>query len=640
MNRRTFLRTAAAVAPVLGGVSMVAPSAAGLGVAPTATTVDLGPAASTCNTLTGGFVGDRPYIVSHLLQPARVGVFDAGATELVSLTDLPTGGGAWASVVDGDAVYIGTHTVADLYRLDTAASALTHLGSIPGATYVWDMSRAPDGMLYLGTYPDGKVWEYDPATGALRDLGVAVAGEKYVRSVVADETTVYAGVGAHARLVAIDRATGEKQDITPAELVGESFVYQLTQTATHVIAGTHGTGQIAIVAKDDPADYRIAHPDGVITIGKMAAASADEVYFAAADAVWHLSVATGETTQVAGTSPGDFVAALHVRGGTVVAFTNTAEMWTYDIATQSLTRSDLEAAGMPPAPELPQSVRAHDAERVYVGGHGGVEVHTLDEPGVTHRIELSGEAKSIAAHGPYLYLAMYPSGSLVRLDTRDERTRTLAVIGHEQNRPNDLTLDPRRRLLLAATSPDYGRVGGTLAIYDLESSDLDVHRDIVVGHAIVSTAVHVGHGLAFAGSERPTTAQSATVAVLDLATREKVGELVPVPGAASIPHLLVHDGVLYGTTNAGVLFAADPRTGEVTATAEVAKGRVDLVSAGDALYAVSHQRLMRITPGTLEVDVVVDSLAADPTSFPMVAYDEEDGRLYTITGRNLVQVTV
>lgn len=636
MHRRTLLRSALAAAPVFGAAGLLSSTATAAG-ATSAATVDRGPATQTCNTLSGGFVGDRPYIVSHLLQPARLGVFDVAANSLVSLTDLPTGGGAWASVVDGDAIYIGTHTVADLYRWDNASSTLTPLGGIPGATYVWDMCRAPDGTIYLGTYPDGKVWELKQ--GTLRDLGVAVPGELYVRSIVADDTTVYAGVGAHARLVAVDRATGAKRDITPPELTAESFVYQLTQTATHVIAGTHGTGQIAIIAKDNPAAYRITHPEGVITIGKMAAAGDADVYFGAGDALWHLALTTGETRKLTTTRAGDFVTAVHTRGDTVAVFTNSATMWTYDLTTQTATAFDFQAAGMPRAPELPQSVCGHDGQRVYVGGHGGVEVHTLAGSAVPQRISIAGEAKSIVAAGRYLYLAMYPQGSILRHDSVTGQTRALMTIGNEQNRPNDMTYNPRRDHLLVATSPDYGRVGGTLSIYDLGSGQLDVHRNIVAGHPILSAAVHVGKDRAYAGSERPSTSTSATIAVFDLVSRRKISEIVPVPGAVSIPHLVVLDDVLYGTTNRGVLFAINVHSGAVVKTATIGTGRVDLVAASGQLYAASHQRLFAITPGTLGVEVVVDGLAADPTSFPMVAYDEVSGDLFTMTGRNLLQVT-
>lgn len=626
MLRRTFLLSSAA------GLAL---STAG---SSTSTTVDLGPAAQACTSLTGGFVGDRPYIVSHLLLPARLGIFDTAAGSLVKLAELPTGGGAWTSLVVDDQIFIGTHTVADLYRFDTATMTLHSLGRLPGATYVWDMSRTSDGKIFMGTYPDGKVWELDPASGAVRDVGVALAGQTYVRSITADATTVYAGLGAQARLIAIDRASGERRDITQPELTGESFVYQLTQTATHVVAGTHGTGLIAIIDKADPSKYRVVHPEGVITIGKMAA-SGDDVYFGAGDALWHLSLSTGTTTKVATTAGGDFITAVHIRGGTVAAFTNSATMSSYDVASASMSMVDFQALGMPKAPELPMSVQAHGGTHVYVGGHGGVEVHTPGRPGAASRFRVSGEVKAMTTAGRYLYLAMYPSGSIIAYDTVTRRMRTLGVIGHEQNRPGDIAYHPRRRQLLVASSPDYGKGGGALSVHDLDSGRLDVHRNIVTGHAILSVAVHPGRDLAYAGSDRAAVPTgSAAVAVFDLRTRTKTGEIVPVPGAPAIPCLAVFEDVLYGTTSKGVLFAVDTRTGAVLATATVAGGRVDLVAAGERLYAVSHQQVLRITPRTLAVEVVADGLAADPTSFPMITFDEESGALYVIGRRNLIQV--
>ncbi|GAA4995179.1 hypothetical protein [Actinopolymorpha pittospori] len=636
MDRRSVLRAAAlAAVPAIGGTGLaVSGSTAAFG-APAAT-VDLGPAALACNTLSGGFVGDQPYIVSHLMLPARLGIFDAAAEHAVNLTELPTGGGAWASLADDTTIYIGTHTVADLYRFDTETMALDRLGNLPGATYVWDMCRTPDGKIYLGTYPDGKVWELDPATGAVRAVAVALPGQTYVRSIIADADTIYAGVGAQAHLVAIDRASGTAKDITPPELAGEAFVYQLAQTSTHVIAGTHGTGQIAIVDKSDPTSYRIVHPDGVITIGKMAT-DGNDVYFGAGYALWHLDLVTGTTTQLATTADGDFVTAVHVRGGKVVVFTNSATMWTYDIATAAMTMADLQAAGMPTAPELPQSVHSMFGRQAYVGGHGGVEVHEPARPEATSRIRIAGEAKAMTHVGRFLYIATYPSASIVRHDPATGQTTVVAMIGNEQNRPGDIAAHARRNLLLVASSPDYGKVGGALSILQLDTSELNVYRNLVEGHAHVSTAAHPSRDIGYVGTERPSGATaSATVVSFDLATRRRIAEIVPVSGAVSILSLAVLGDVLYGTTNAGVLFAVDARSGAVLGTATIATARTGLVVADDRLFAVSHQRLVRVTPGSLATEVVVDGLTADPTSFPMLAYDH--GKLFTITGRNLLEV--
>jgi len=585
MNRRTLLSTTLLATAAGTGLPLLGATPAGAATGVDA--IDLGPAALACNTLSGGFVGDRPYLVSHLALPARLGLFDAAVTEPQALVELPTGGGAWASLGDEDGVFVGTHTVADLYRWDVGAEQPTLLHSLPGATYIWDMSRTPDGAIYLGSYPDGKVWEYSPDTGELRDLGVMVEGEKYVRSIAADATTVYAGVGDNARIIAVDRAGGGKRDITPPEFLGESFVYRMAQTETHLIAGSHGTGLLAIIAKDDPTDYRIVDPEGVVTIGQLAAGGPDEAWFAAGTGLWRLRLDTGAAEQLTTHLDGEFAAALHVRAdGTVAMFSNFAKLWTYHPDTAELTESDFQRAGMPAAPDLPQSLCAHDGSRVYVGGHGGMDVHRPDAPEATERIRFSGEAKAMLTDGPHVYFALYTSASLVRLDPRSGELDTLATIGNEQNRPNDLALDRRRKLILIASSPDYGRIGGALSIYDQRSGGLDVHRNPVPDHPIVSVAVHQGRGWAFLGSERTDSTESGTVAVFDLESRRVLRSFVPVPGAAAVPHLAVIDDVLYGTTNGGVLFAHDLRTGEQR-QATLATGRVDLLAVGPELGVTS-----------------------------------------------------
>lgn len=635
MHRRDLLSATllSAAIPFVGAGSARADTAA-------MNTENLGPATMAATTLSGGFVGEHAFIVSHLLLPARLGIFDVATATTVHLEELPTGGGAWATVTDGNTIYIGTHTVADLYSFDATTRTLRHHHRIPGATYIWDMCQTADGMIYAGSYPDGKVWEFDPRTGGLQDFGVVVPGETYTRSIIADETTVYAGLGSHARLVAIDRVSRSKRDITPPEFLGESFVYQLTQTDTHIIAGTHGTGLIAMISKADPTDYRIVHPENVVTIGKMAVLGST-VYFGAGDALWSLDLNSGVTTKLGIPAAGDFVTALRIHGGAVVVFTNSATMWSYDPASGSMTGFDFQAAGMPPAPELPQSIACHAGHRVYVAGHGGVEVHDLMQPGRRSRIRVSGEAKAMTTVGRDLYLAMYPSATIVRYDPVTGKTAQVAAIGNEQNRPGDMVYEPRRRSLLVASSPDYGRIGGALSIHDTRTGRMNVYRNLVEGQPLVSVAVHSGLGLAYVGSEKPTGSTSpAAIAVFDLDRRRKTVEFVPISGAAAIPHLVVLNDILYGTTSTGTLFAADARTGEVLRTATVATRRVDLIVADGILYGVSHQRLFRIAPGDLTLEVVVNGLATDAASFPMLAHDADNADLFTIAQRDLLRVNI
>jgi outer membrane protein assembly factor BamB len=599
---------------------------------------NLGPAALAATTLAGGFVGAKPYVVSHLLAPATVGVFDPAASS-VRLAQLPTGGGAWSSVVVGAEIYIGMYGVADLYRLDSETMELSLACSFAGAGYIWDLSLTADGKLYAGTYPDGKVWEYDTATGSVRDLGVALAGQKYVRSIIADDSTIYAGVGAQAGLVAIDRATGAKTDLTPSEFAGESFVYQLAQTDTEIIAGTHGTGRIAILPKADPAGYRVVAPPDVTTIGKMAL-DGTRLYFGAGDQLWRLDLDTDEFESLGVPSAGDFIPALHVRDGSVVAFTNSAAMWTYDIASGTITGFDFQRAGFPKGAELPLSLGTFGDDQVLVGGHGGVDVHPLGS-GERKRIRVSGEPKAITAVGRRVYLAMYPSCSLVGYDPATEATTELALIGHEQNRPRDLAHSAVTDRLLIGTSPDYGKVGGALASYDLKTGELDVHRNVVEGHAIGGVAADPQAPLAYLGSEAPAAGgPAAALATFDLRRGIKIAEVRPIDGALAIPSLAVHDGVVYGSTSAGLVFALDPRTQRVLATRQAAAKTVDLVVVAGTLYGVSHSRLFRIRPRTLELTVLVDDLAADPASFALLAAGRSGRDLFTITGRDLLRITL
>jgi hypothetical protein len=209
----------------------------------------------------------------------------------------------------------------------------------------------------------------------------------------------------------------------------------------------------------------------------------------------------------------------------------------------------------------------------------------------------------------------------------------LATIGHDQIRPRDMEYVRGDGLLAIGTQPQYGKLGGALALSALDTGSLDVYRDVVQDQSIASVASV--HGVVYLGSEiyggtgSTPVAKEGHLAAFDLATRRKLWEIAPVPGAPGIDHLAVVGDRIYGTTSRGTLFVVDRRTHAVLATERAGAGEVDLAVKNHVVYGINRQELFWIDPETFAKHVVADGLGADPFAFPQLATDRSATIVHT-----------
>lgn len=648
-----FLALSSAMAALLLGLSMLTapwsladtPPPPG-GQCSTGTT-DLGPGSLATPIVTGQVLGNDAYVVTRGLSPTILGVYDMTTKQVVDKVTIPTGGGAWASTIQGNDLYIGTYYVADLYKFDTVTHELTKIASFPNDTYVWDLYTSPDGKIFAGTYPSGSVYEYDPSTGTVTDLGAAVPGQQYVRSVAVDSTTIYAGVGSSAHLIAIDRATGARQNILPASLSTDAFVYSLVVTANYVIAGMYPSGSLVIINKANYSDYRIVHVNGSDTNIDTLAVDGQYVYVHSnptATNIYRYDLDSGQVTTLPTAVPPDFLPDMYVLNGQLIAFSDPGDIWVYDLATNQLQVTDLQNAGLPGAPELPQATAAQGSQVVYVAGHDGVQVHNL-QTGAVSRFAIDGEPKAMTVVGSQLYLAIYTSGAIDRYDPRTKTVQELAVIGDSQIRPRDMHYDAATGQLLIGTQPDYGQLGGALAVFNPKTNAMAVYRNVIDNESVSSVTslagvAYLGGEIAGGGGVSPV-ATEAHLSAFDLKSGHTLWNIVPVPGAAAIRHLVIVGGLIYGTTDKGTLFVVNPKTQTVLTTESIASGdEVALTVKDGVVYGASHNQLVRIDPSSYAIHVVIDGLNAEPQSYPQLVNGTDSCALYTLTGRDLLQVNV
>lgn len=619
--------------------ALALPSAA----APSAVTVDsLGPASAVTSTSVAEQVGDRIWTATSGVSPVQVGAFDPVTRTVDCKVALPTGAGAWAMTHIGTDLYVGLYTPGDVYRIDTTtgtATKVTRFGS-----FIWSIAATPDGKIVAGTYPDGAVHEYDPATGATKTYGAAFPGEQYVRSIAADATTIYAGVGTKAHLIAINRATGERRDVLPAEYANRTFVATLALSGTKLAAGLSPTGTMLVFDTTDlgnPVEVQTPSGDQYVTAITIDAPTGD-VYLGTRPSGTLYRYRDTTLERLGSPYDGAYFNRIFVDGSTVRAEL-TSQVVEFDQATGSFTGTDLGSAGLPPAPEQAMGIAA-TATSVLVSGKAGIQVHDL-ATGTNSRTFLPGEAKTLTPVGPNVHLGVYTLARLWSMKADGSGLHELGRIGHEQTRPTDDAYDERSRTWLLSTEPDYGKYDGTLTEQHLDTGTREVHRGVVPHQSVRSVATHAG--IAYLGGATRNSLGTtpilpeATVVAFDLASNRTLWEVAPIAGVQVYSDVLAYRGRLYATTDDGRLAELDPATGKVLATVAIGTGQSRLAIARSGLFGTDSKRVFQVVPsrsGAPAVRTVVDGLAAQIYSYPLITASHTGDALYTIKGRDLVRI--
>ncbi|GAB3416512.1 outer membrane protein assembly factor BamB family protein [Flindersiella endophytica] len=605
------------------------------------TETSYGPASAASPIVTGQVIGDTAYTVTRGLDPALIGALDLTTDRVTGTWEVPTGLGSWASAVVDGQLYAGMYQPADVYRFSPADGSITKVATAPRDQLIYDLDAGDDGLLAYGGYPAASVYTYDPASGTFRDYGRISPTDLYVRSVAVTSSTIYAGIGTHARLFAIDRASGAKQEITPPEIAGESFVYDLEATEDVIVAGTEPHGYLVVMDRHDPTSYDVVETgtDGVDAI----AITSSTIYFTTRNegTLFAYDRAAKTLSPLGIPAPGEGARELFVRGDSLVGFAGSGAVWTYSLAAGTTKLTRLAEAGHPTAPEPPQTLTVSD-HAVHVAGHWSITRHDRST-GATRQFPIPGEAKSMVTVGSTVYAAIYPGASVWSYAADDPSPRLLADIGEEQNRPRDMEFNPATHQLVIGSRSNYGVPGGALTLVDVRDGSQSVFRDLVPNQAINAVATSARTPIVYVGSEiyvegGTPIAPEARLAAFDPRTATKLWEVSPVPGAPAIWDVDLIAGRLVGVTEQGAAFSVDPATGAVLASRKLPAG-MTLVVAGGKLYGASAGQLIRLDPMTLAGEVVATNLKAGWYSTPQLAADTGCG-LYTLRGRDLTRFAV
>ncbi len=575
--------------------------------------------------------------------------------------DLPGARGSWAATRRGREFYIGSHMPGYLYHLVLNPPRLTRI-PLPRQRpeqfdFVWSVDFGSDGNLYLGTYPDGALLRFHPGTGRFENLGVMVPGENYVRRVTGEfPGKIYCGIGAHAQLVEYDIVTGKKTAFLPPEFHSRSFVYYTGRFRDMLLAAVTPDPVLLFF---DPKSRRL--------LRQVAAPHGSEFWLRASE-----SFVQAGSDLYFGTTPGDNLYRYDydsdelalVREGIGFPFGLAHNRYlfcldyvgtysVYDLQTQEVVLrqpSRFEGAGMN------IYAMASGPDGTVAGGTYINQGFFLYDPrqdrlrSLGAAVRFGGQITSLTTLGGRLYLGHYRHARLSVYDPRlpwqpgsgsAANPHVLGSVGHQQDRVPAMYAAENGRIYLG-TIPEYGKVGGALAIFDPETGRFEVFRNLVRDQSVVSLAGN-GTGLLFGGTDihgglgvRPAAGEG-QLFVWDMAQGRKVRQLAPIPGAAAVRSLSWSpSGLLIGAADSAV-FVYDDRTQRVVASKSLPYGLITniLVSRDGWYYGVTPGVLFRFTPDLQEVEEIYRQ---SKPGFGHVLAETSEGRLFLASGALLYEL--
>ncbi len=493
------------------------------------------------------------------------------------------------------------------------------------------MADGPDGLIYAGTYPTSHLVSFDPRTKAMRDFGQLDPEEKYFNYLVFDaEGWAYAGLGtARYNIVAFHPKTGERRQLVPENerALGTAEVY----------AGTDG----AVYGKAGQRWYRLAGGRAeAVTEGQAAPRAATGV------------IGWGRKTGL---------------------FPDGRKIATYNLPEKFM---EIEAPDKNGAPgerrRIPLAYKSGGSQitslvtgpdgRVY--GSSAHPMHffvfdpgrdKLEDWGPVPRVG-GGNFCAMAVQGRFIAAAAYSGGFFYIYDTAkpwngergdDPNPKLVARYQEDIARPRTALAYPDGRHVLMAGYMDYGRRGGGIGIYDLETgeSTLLSHENVVPDQSTIALKV-LPDGNLVGGTSIQTPggghekAREGELYILDWKTKKVVFRTIPVPGASDVASLEIGaDGFVYGVAGpTPELFVFDPRTRAVVRRESLARfgilPRQVLARAADGrIYGLLSKALIRIDPGAKSAVKAAD-LPAEATAGAVIAA----GRLYFAAGARLFSV--
>jgi len=493
--------------------------------------------------------------------------------------------GSWGFTVDHEnRIYLGSYYNAHLLRFDPRTEKWEDLGRPAGGkeSFICAVTTAPDGKIWGGTFPSAKLFSYDPKTGVSEDFGRMDPDQFYCYPTAGEDGLIYCAI------------QFEKMDIVVFD--------PEKKTRTSLILGERRKpGRVTLVRGKDGRIY-----------SKL---PISDQWFLVEEGKRLVEVPPSGVPLVPKALP----------DGRVFSFVDNNLLRIENPATKERKEISLkyEAVGayiyvVGTGPDgkiygstmLPLQLFVYDPQNHSLANLGKASV-------------ANGEVYSLGSLDGKLYLCSYPEARLsvydpgkpIRFgDDEDANPRDLGPMGGDLYRPRTMITGPHGKVLIGGY-PDYGLLGGAIAVYDPMKNEKRVYRHIIRNQSIASLAYIEKFDLIAGGSSirggtgTHAVEKEAKLMLWDPKEEKKIFEIVPVPEAKTILSLAVTvEGLLYGITDNEKVFVFEPEKKEVRKIFDLGfKGprEISLQLGPDLrLYGLAKEAIFFIDPRNDQVSLV------------------------------------
>ncbi|MEF7438082.1 hypothetical protein V4V36_00230 [Paenibacillus lautus] len=520
-------------------------------------------------------------------KPAIFHVIDLKTKEVLSTHPLTGSESSWTHLTTPDGtVYIGGNGT--LYAYSPVTKQLKNLGGI-GEQVVYGLSHDEQGRVYFGSYPNAKAGRYDPATGEMKDYGIVGTGQSYSRSTAYHGGYLYVGIGIEGSIVKVNVATGEKETIQLPSYNGAvdiGMVNQLDVAGKYLVAGI-GKGNSGLLFYDLELQqwsdtYHLNNKGIRLSYGPE---GSNKIYFVQNNHLMEVdlnTLAAVDTGVVYGT---------FLRNTAWVEVPNDPDLPGVSLATvqfggsvayMNLTTKQVKAVPYPvkgnPIPV--QTMETGPDGRLFISGYPGGTGSAYSIDTGTFETFPMGQSEGMVAMNGKMYMGVYPGADIFEYNAENPTQRKSLFKITGQDRP--FIMRAAEGKLFIGTIPDYGKLGGSLTIYDpANGSQYTEYKNVINNQSIVGIAVKDGKvygSTTVAGGLGITPSEpAAKMFVWDIATGKVEKEWVPsIEGASPTPHIISGtsfgpDGLLWAAYD-GTLFAVDPETQEIVKSKTIYEG--------------------------------------------------------------------
>ncbi len=447
------------------------------------------------------------------------------------------------------------------YEFDPETMTFTFAADIDGFLGM-GMCEDANGVVYVNSYPKGNITAFDPKTRTIRECGAPkeVNYWVYCRYMAYDDDGwIYCGNGStEAEIQAFNPATGEFRQLFPVgddPVIREATCEVRRRADGKVVGRVRGgkpfirvleNGRMTPGVNGDWPPAEIPYPQAAVTGSQW---------------LVYRDLPSGRTLQKLNLQDRKII--VKEKDGSITEFAiDYPSAGSYLAAVIAMPDGTIRGAS-----SHPMRYFVYDIAQKRFTGEG----------------DAARQWNALYQHGDHLLIGGYGHGLLIDWDTtkpfeqvsphvnHNGNPRTLGEGQNDLHRPACIQVMPGGRQIVMTGSPGYGRTGGGLVIYDVETKAFDkIPKEVVLGDfsgaglvPLSETEILIGTSC-MAGTGGRDAAGNAGLVIFDTVKRKVIWRDEPFENVRTYHQLLrLPDGRIMGMADMERIFIWDPATRKV-----------------------------------------------------------------------------